>query len=127
MATGIGLSQEKREALGYNPNRTIDLFALTFDGYIIAQDIASQYEFIYDQVSEDGNPMIPIAHLNRSFQGLSELVAIDTKTGDHYSFIFDISNAVYQAWLAQHLGELYENAYEGQPREADPDQRYFVD
>lgn len=125
MATGTGLSQKKREELGYNPNRSLDLFAMTKDGYIIAHDIASQYEFIYDQLSAEGNPLTPIAHLNRSFQGLSEIVAIDIQNGDRYSFIFDISNDIYQSWLKEHLGEMYVNAYEGRPRKADPNQRYF--
>ena len=127
MATRTTISQKRREELGYNPNRNRDLFALTTDGYIVAQDIACQYEFILEQDSEDGNPLTPIAHINRSFQGLSELVALDMKTGDRYSFIFDISNAVYQDWLKEHMGDMYVQSYEGKPRQVDPSQRYFRD
>ena len=127
MATRAGISQKRREELGFNPARDRDLFALSYDGYIIAQDIACQYEFIMDQESEDGNPLTPIAHINRSFQGLSELVAMDMQAGERYSFIFDISNDVYQTWLKNHMGDLYVQSYEGEPRKADPSQRYFID
>ena len=34
---------------GYNPDRTIDLYALTPDGYIIAQDINCQHEYVAEQ------------------------------------------------------------------------------
>ncbi len=109
-------SQKRREALGYNPNRTPDLFAETQDGYIIAQDIASQHEFVLQQRTEDGYALMPIANINRSFQGLSEMVAICPVNGERYSFIFDISNTVYQQWMHQQLGDLYERNYAGEPR-----------
>lgn len=128
MATELGLlSPKRREQLGFNPNRTIDLFALTHDGYIIAQDIASQHEYVLDQRTEEGFPIMPIAHINRSFQGLSEIVAICGQNGERFSFIFDISNTVYQDWLQDQMGELYEVNYEGSSRKADPKQRYFTD
>ena len=119
------LNQRKREQLGFNPNRTVDLYALTNDGYIIAQDIASQHEFVLDQRTEEGYPIIPIAHINRSFQGLSEIAAICPQNGEHYSFIFDISNAVYQDWWRKQMGDNYEANYEGPARSADPRQRFF--
>jgi hypothetical protein len=113
---------------GYNPDRTIDLFALTTDGYIVAQDIASQYEYITMQpCPQTGKPLKVIAQINRAFQGLNELVAISTGTGEKFSFIFDISNEVYQSWWAAQMGDFYQPTYEGQPRQPDPDQRYFVE
>lgn len=128
MATGVStLSEKRREQLGYNPDRTIDLFALTHDGYIIAQDVASQHEYVLEQRTEGGDPIMPIAHINRSFQGLSEIVAICPTTGERFSFIFDISNHIYQTWLQEQMGELYEVNYEGAPRKADPKQRYYTD
>lgn len=108
-----GLSQERREALGYNPHRTADLYALTTDGYIIAQDIASQYEYILERFEG----LTPIAHINRSFQGLSEIVALDRGSGERLSFIFDISNEVYQAWMAAQFGSGYQRGYDGPPRQ----------
>ena len=117
-----------REALGYNPNRTIDLFALTTDGYIIAQDVACQHEYIAEQSCPNCNTqnrMIPVASINRSFQGLSELVVVCRQCGQRSSFIFDISNDIFQSWLAERMGDLYSPAYEGTPRTADPNQRYF--
>lgn len=110
---------------GYNPHRTADLFALTADGYIIAQDIACQQEYIAMQrCPVSGRPLLTIAQINRAFQGLNEVVALSPATGERYSFIFDISNDVYQAWWAQQMGDLYECLYDGAPRYADPDQRY---
>lgn len=126
MFIGIdNLSQTKRELLGFNPERTRDLFALTAEAYIIAQDIACQHEFVLAQRTDEGHPLVPIAHINRSFQGLSEIVALCPVTGEHFSFIFDISNAVYQAWWKRQLGESYQPNYEGEPRVADPRRRYF--
>jgi hypothetical protein len=112
---------------GYNPDRTIDLYALTPDGYIIAQDIICQHEYVAAQrCPETGRPLVVIAKINRSFQGLNELVALSPATGEKFSFIFDISNEVYQQWWAKQMGELYEPLYEGTPRQADPEQRYFT-
>jgi hypothetical protein len=114
------LSQKRREELGYNPNRTPELYALTSEGYIIAQDIACQYEYIGMQHTDDGETLRPMAHLNRAFQGLSEIVAVSEVSGRVVSFIFDISNEVFQTWWAERLGDHYERAYDGQPRTPDP-------
>jgi hypothetical protein len=112
---------------GYNPNRTDELFALTRDGYIIAHDITCQQEYVAMQrCPVTGRPLVVIAKINRAFQGLNELVAISPATGDRYSFIFDISNDVYQRWWAEHMGEMYERLYEGHPRQANPEQRYYT-
>jgi hypothetical protein len=121
------LSEEERLALGYNPNRTIDLFAFTPDGYIIAQDIACQYEYVLALGAEEDRVITPIAHINRAFQGLSEIVAIDRNSGEYHSFIFDISNAVYQSWLTDYMNHQPDAAYDGPVRAADPAQRYFTE
>lgn len=111
---------------GYNPNRTDELFALTTDGYIIAQDVVCQNEYVHSQTCPNckQQSMTVMAKLNRSFQGLNELVAICTQCHTRYSYIFDISNKVYQNWLAEQMGELYTHTYDGTPRVADPDQNY---
>jgi hypothetical protein len=102
-----------------NPNRNADLFTLTTDGYIIAQDIASQQEYIDLMRCPDcGAPLTSIAHINRAFQGLNEIVVICIDCGAHGSFIFDISNEVYQNWWEARMGEAYVRAYDGQPRVA---------
>lgn len=120
------LDQKRLQALGYNPDRTRDLFALTTDGYVIAQDIACQYEYVMMQTPpECGEALIPVAQINRSFQGLSEIVAMCPTTGERYSFIFDISNDVYQTWWALQMGDNYERVYEGPPRQPDPNERFF--
>lgn len=107
---------------GYNPNRTDDLFAFTEDGYIIAQDIACQMEYIAMQrCPMSGRPLLTVAQINRAFQGLNEVVALSPATGERYSFIFDISNDVYQTWWAQQMGDLYERLYDGPPRQAAAD------
>lgn len=101
----------------FNPNRTPDLFGLTEDGYIIAQDIACQQEYIAGQrCPVSGRPLITVAQINRAFQGLNEVVALSPATGERYSFIFDISNDDYQMWWAQQMGDLYERLYDGMPR-----------
>jgi hypothetical protein len=113
---------------GYNPNRTIDLYALTPDGYIIAQDIMCQYDYVAAQsCPQSGRNLIVVAQINRATQGLNELVAISPATGAKYSFIFDISNEVYQTWWASMMGKAYQQLYDGQPRQADPQQRYFTE
>lgn len=112
----------------YNPNRTEDLYALTPEGYIIAQDIACQKEYVEMHCCPVSNqPLRLVAQINRAFQGLTELVAISLATGERYSFIFDISNEVYQSWLAGQMGDLYENLYDGPPRIADPGQRFYAE
>ncbi len=113
---------------GYNLNRTIDLFALTPDGYIVAQDIACQSEYMNMQCCPDtGGPLVVIAQINRAFQGLNEFVTVSPATGRQFSFIFDISNSVYQTWWAEQMGEFYECLYDGPPRVADPRQRYLAE
>ena len=54
------------------------------------------------------------------------MVALSPATGEKFSFIFDISNEVYQRWWAKQMGDLYEPLYDGPPRQADPEQRYFT-
>jgi hypothetical protein len=111
---------------GVNPNRTVDLFALTPDGYVIAQDIACQNEYVaLQQCDNCGGSLAVIAQINRSFQGLTESVCFCQGCGKKYSFIFDISNDVYQGWWAERMGELYVRTFDGPGRVADPEQRYF--
>lgn len=120
-------SPEQFQDPAVNPNRTADLFALTDEGYIIAQDIACQQEFVDHQCChycESG--LVSIAQLNRAFQGLHETVAFCPNCSERYSFIFDISNDVYQEWWASLTGDAYVRAYDGEPREAarGDDERY---
>lgn len=111
---------------GVNPHRTLDLFALTTDGYIIAQDIACQNEYVAEQFCpECHSSLAVIANINRSFQGLTEVVCVCQGCGHKYSFIFDISNDVYQAWWAERMGDLYVRTFDGPGRRADPEQRYL--
>jgi hypothetical protein len=113
--------------LGYNPNRTEDLFALTPDGYVIAQDITCQHEYIdMYRCPVSDKPLRVVAQINRAFQGLTEIVAISPATGERFSFIFDISNDVYQMWLADEMGELYERDFDVPGRIADPNQRFYA-
>lgn len=105
------------EVIGYNPNRTEQLYWLTEDGYLIAQDVNCQYEY----VEAIGCPhcegqLVVAAHLNRSGQGLSELVAVCNQCGKRANFIFDISNDVYQTWWAEQLGPLYVKQFDDPPR-----------
>jgi hypothetical protein len=110
-------SARDKDAPGVNPNRTSDLFALTLDGYIIAQDIDCQNEFINAQVCAVCQAeLIPIAQINRAFQGLNEIVTICPNCGQRFSFIFDISNEVYQTWWAERMGDAYIRIYDGPPR-----------
>ena len=94
----------------YNPNRTEDLFALTGDGYIIAQDIACQTAYVAEQpcpACGERETLRLVAQINHSFQGLNELVTVCTHCGKKTSFIFDISNDVYQQWWATIMGDAY--------------------
>jgi hypothetical protein len=102
---------------GYNPNRDKYLYWLTEEGYVIAQDIACQQEYIEETPCPqcDGK-LIVVAHLNRAGQGLSELVTVCHGCHSRYSFIFDISNEVYQKWWASQLGPLYIQQHDGPPR-----------
>jgi hypothetical protein len=111
---------------GVNPHRTVDLFALTTDGYIMAEDIACQNEYVAEQrCTECGGAIAVIAQINRSFQGLTEAVCFCQGCGQKYSFIFDISNDTYQGWWADRMGDLYVRTFDGPARVADPDQRYL--
>lgn len=104
-------------SIGYNPNRDEYLFWLTEDGYIIAQDVTSQYEYIDDcMCGACGGSFKVAAHLNRAGQGLSEMVALCQDCGRRANFIFDISNDVFQAWWAEQLGPLYIRQFDGPPR-----------
>lgn len=111
-------SNKKAVDSGRNPNRTADLYQRTSDGYLIAHDIASQYEYAQEQSCVHcGCRLNVIAQINRSFQGLNELVTACPNCGKNASFIFDISNQVYQNWLAERLGDLYVRNYDGAPRQ----------
>jgi hypothetical protein len=104
---------------GFNPHRTDDLFALTADGFIIAQDIVCQYEFVNAQrCPETGKRLKIIAQINRAFQGLNEVVTISLGTGKQHNFIFDISNDVYQSWWAELMGDSYVRQFDGPARKA---------
>jgi hypothetical protein len=103
---------------GYNLNRDEHLYWRTEEGYLIAQDVTCQHEYIQVMPCEHcGGSLVVIAHLNRSGQGLSELVAMCRDCHQRANFIFDISNEVYQSWWADQLGTLYVQQYDGPPRE----------
>lgn len=128
MVSSRRFTDADREALGYNPQRTLDLFALTTDGYIIAQDIVCQHEFIDAQPCPNCNrhgALVAIASINRSFQGLNEVVTLCRRCAYRQSFIFDISNDVYQGWLADRMGDLYMRPFDGPARHVDPATRCF--
>lgn len=102
---------------GYNPSRDEHLYWLTEDGYIIAQDVACQHEYVQAmRCPACGGRLRVAAHLNRDGQGLSEMVAVCTSCRARASFIFDISNDVYQTWWAAQLGDLYIQPFDGPPR-----------
>jgi hypothetical protein len=102
---------------GYNPHRDDYLYWLTEEGYIIAQDITCQPEYIQaTPCPECGGPLMVVATLNRAGQGLSELVAVCRGCRARSSFIFDISNDAYQAWWAEQMGDLYIQQHDCAPR-----------
>lgn len=104
-------------AIGFNPRRDKYLYWLTEDGYIIAQDVSCQYEYVQETPCVHcGGQMKVIAHLNRGGQGLSELVAFCESCRKRNSTIFDISNDVYQKWWGEQLGALYIKQFDGPPR-----------
>ena len=120
----MGLFRRKRkaddteDAVGYNPNRDEFLYWRTEEGYIIAQDVACQHEFVSMMCCANcEGELIVAAHLNRSGQGLSELVTMCRNCGQRANFIFDISNDVYQRWMEEQLGALYVLQYDGPPRQ----------
>ncbi len=101
-----------------NPFRDEYLYSLTPEGYIIAYDIASQNAYVEHTSCEAcGGELAVIAVLNRAGQGLSEMVAFCRDCKTRTSFLFDISNVVYQSWWADQLGDLYIQQYDGTPRE----------
>lgn len=129
MVSSRRFTDADREALGLNPQRTIDLFASTTDGYIIAQDIVCQHEYIDEQCcAKCGHcgSLVAIASINRSFQGLNEVVTLCRRCANRQSFIFDISNDSYQAWMAERMGELYMRPFDGPGRLVDPETRCFT-
>lgn len=109
---------ERLDDVGYNPARDNTLFWLTEEGYIIAHDVTCQHEYVdATPCPQCGSELKVMAHLNRGGQGLSELVAVCRTCHTRTSFVFDISNEVYQQWWADQLGPLYVVQYDGPPRE----------
>ncbi|GEM_PF-1902602 len=101
----------------FNPERTDDLYALTEEGYIIAQDIACQFEYVEHAVCPDcGGELLLVAQINRASQGLNELVCACKQCNQRSSLIFDVSNTTYQTWMSRQLGDLYVRNYDGPPR-----------
>jgi len=106
------------QEVGYNARRDEYLYWLTADGYIIAQDVNCQHEYVQmSPCPHCGGTLKIMAHINRAGQGLSEIVALCPACHQRANFIFDISNDVYQAWWADQLGPLYLRQYDGDPRE----------
>ncbi len=103
--------------IGHNPRRDEHLFWWTDDGYIVAQDVNCQYEYVTEtHCPECGGSLRVMAHINRAGQGLSELAAMCVDCHVRGSFIFDISNDVFQAWWAEQLGSMYVRQYDGPTR-----------
>ncbi len=104
--------------VGYNPDRDETLYWLTEEGYLIAQDVACQTEYVEaTSCPACGAQLTVVAHLNRAGQGLSEIVTMCCACRERYSFIFDISNTAYQTWWASQLGPHYVRQFDGPPRE----------
>ncbi len=104
--------------IGYNTRRDENLFWRTQDGYIIAQDVNCQHDYVTERPCEScGGPLRVVAHINRAGQGLSEIVAMCGECRQRTSFIFDISNDVFQTWWAEQLGALYVRQFDDAPRE----------
>lgn len=113
-----GEPESAESDVGYNAQRDEHLYWLTEDGYIIAQDVLCQYDYVQETPCPDcGGELKIAAHLNRAGQGLSELVAMCTECRAPSNFIFDISNEVYQQWWAKQLGSLYVRQHDNPPRE----------
>jgi hypothetical protein len=111
-------NEQTNSTVGYNPKRDECLFWLTEEGYIIAQDVNCQHEYVNATLCPHcGGPLRIVAHINRGGQGLSELVAMCEECRQRSSFIFDISNEVFQTWWAEQLGPLYVRQYDDPPRE----------
>lgn len=104
----------------YNAKRDEHLFWHTPEGYIIAQDILCQSEYVENHPCPAcGNELRIVAHLNRGGQGLSELVTVCVNCRYSLNFIFDISNDVYQQWWAEQTGDTYFRQFDGEPRRPD--------
>jgi hypothetical protein len=101
-----------------NPHRTAELFAPTAEGYLIAQDIACQYEYVQQvaRCAACGSSLRVAGLITRAALGLNEIVCICTACQARTSLTFDISNAVYQTWLAGQMGDFYSSSYNGPPR-----------
>ena len=104
--------------IGYNARRDEYLFWRTEEGYIIAQDVNCQHDYVSQTPCENcGGPLRVVAHINRAGQGLSEFVAMCGECRQRTSFIFDISNTVFQTWWAEQLGPLYVRQFDDPPRQ----------
>jgi hypothetical protein len=104
--------------IGSNADRNGYLYWRTEEGYIIAQDVNCQHEYVNTTPCANcGGPLRVVAHINRAGQGLSEIVAMCGECRQRTSYIFDISNDVFQRWWAEQLGPLYVRQFEDAPRE----------
>jgi ribosomal protein S27AE len=107
--------------LATNPNRTADLYVRTAEGYLIAQDIACQYDYANFITCPDcGSGVRVAAHIDRASEGLNALFYECMRCAFRTDVLFDISNEVYQAWLSGLLGDLYTRHFEGPPRVPTP-------
>jgi hypothetical protein len=110
--------EQPSPTIGYNTRRNEYLFWRTEDGYIIAQDVNCQHDYVNQTpCAACGGPLRIVAHINRAGQGLSEIVAMCGECRERTSFIFDISNEVFQTWWAEQLGALYVRQFDDEPRE----------
>lgn len=105
-----------------NPQRTPALFRHTPEGYIIAEDISSQYDYVkYNAACPACRGLLRVtAHISRATRGLSE-IRCECRICHHPTILlFDISNTAYQRWLASLMGDLYTRHYAGPPRHPAP-------
>jgi hypothetical protein len=110
--------EQASSTIGYNADRDKYLYWRTEEGYIIAQDVNCQHEYVNATLCTNcGGPLRVVAHINRAGQGLSEIVAMCGECRQRTSYIFDISNDVFQRWWAEQLGPLYVRQFEDTPRE----------
>ncbi len=110
--------EQPSSTIGYNIHRNKYLFWRTEEGYIIAQDVNCQHDYVNQtSCANCGGPLRIVAHINRAGQGLSEIVAMCGECRARTSFIFDISNEVFQTWWAEQLGTLYVRQFDDEPRE----------
>jgi hypothetical protein len=110
--------EQASSTIGYNAERDKYLYWRTEEGYIIAQDVNCQHEYVSaTPCANCGGPLRVVAHINRAGQGLSEIVAMCGECRQRTSYIFDISNDVFQRWWADQLGPLYVRQFDDAPRE----------